>query len=159
MSCHNCDHMSLQLALTWATQIQSIPSHFTSLRSILTIHYHLCLCLPSGPLFSGSWLKFLCICHLPIACNILYPSNPPWVTLIFGKHYKVWCSLGNFPSPPVTSSPLHLYILLSTFFSGNLDYGNTAAHSYKTGKIICCYILIITSIDVVQKDWRFQTEQ
>jgi hypothetical protein len=42
------------LYLSWASSIQSIPPHPTSLRSILILSYHLHLGLPSG-LFTISY--------------------------------------------------------------------------------------------------------
>ena len=49
------------LSLSWASLIQSIPPHPTSLRSILILPSHLCLGLPSGLSPSGFFTKILCM--------------------------------------------------------------------------------------------------
>ena len=41
------------LSLSWASSIQSMPPHTTSWRSVLILHSHLCLGLPSGLFPSG----------------------------------------------------------------------------------------------------------
>ena len=71
------------LSLTWATSIQSMPSHSTSWKSILILSYHLRLDLPSGLFTSGfpmrtqytlllSRIRDICPAHLTYTFTYTY---------------------------------------------------------------------------------------
>ena len=61
------------LSLSWASSIQSIPPHPTSLRSILILPSHLRLGLPSGPFHSGFPTKIL---YTPLPSLMRYMPRP-----------------------------------------------------------------------------------
>ena len=76
------------LSLSWASSIQSIPSHPTSWRTIFILSSHLRLCIPSGlfptgfppkslytPLFSP--IRATCPAHL-ILLHFFHPNNIRW---------------------------------------------------------------------------------
>jgi hypothetical protein len=64
---------ALHWSLSWATSIQSIPSHPISLRSISILFTHLRLGFPSGRFPSGFPT------NLSHSCYIHCPSHPPWL--------------------------------------------------------------------------------
>jgi hypothetical protein len=95
-------------SLSCMTQIQSTSSHPTSLRSVLIISSHLCLCLPSGfslQVFTTKILYTFLIFTMHATC----PSHVILLAVInitFGKEYKLWSSsLCNILHPPVTPGP------------------------------------------------------
>jgi hypothetical protein len=50
---------ALHWSLSWARSIQPIPLYHISLRSVLTLSSHLCLCLPSGPFFAFLSISYM----------------------------------------------------------------------------------------------------
>ena len=78
------------LSLFWARSIQSMPSHTTSLRSILIVSSNLYLSLPSGFLPSGFSTKTWCTPLLSLihaTCPaLLFLHFITWI--VFGKKYR-----------------------------------------------------------------------
>jgi hypothetical protein len=86
--------------------IQSLPSHPTSIRSIL-------ICPPIYV------LVFQVVSFL-----LAFPSHPPWLdhSNYAWRKFKLWSSsLCSFLHPPVTSSLFGPNILLNTLFSNTLS--------------------------------------
>jgi len=157
------------LSLSWASSIQSIPSHPTSWISILILSSHLSLGLPSGLFPSGFPTKTLYALLLsPHTSYMPRPSHSSW----FDHPNNIGCavqslssSLCSFLLSPVISSPLSPNILLSTLLSNtlslrsSLNVSNQVSHPYKTtGKIIVLYILISIFLDSKPEHKRFCTE-
>jgi len=80
------------LSLSWASLIQSIPSHPTSWNSILILPSHLCLGLPNGLLPSGfptrtlytplfSHIHATCPAHL-ILLDFYHPNSIGWAVQV-----------------------------------------------------------------------------
>jgi len=130
---------------SWSRWIQSIPSHYISLRSTLILSAP----LQSG-LFPSGFPTTILYTLLISAMRIAWPAHLIFVTLItvimFFEVYKLWnpslCSLLLF----LATSP---NILFSTLFSDTLNIcsshnvGHWISHPYKTtGKMIVSYILI-----------------
>ena len=133
----------------WASSIQSIPPHPTSLWSILILSSHLLLCLPSGLFPSGfstktlytpllSLTRAICSAHL-----ILH-----FITrIIFDEDCRsLNSSLCSFSHSLVSSSSLGPNVILNTLFSNilslrsSLNESDQFSHPYKTtGKIIHIY--------------------
>ena len=140
-------------SLSWASPIQSIYPHPTSLRSILILSTHLRLGLPCGLFPSGFPTKTL---YTPLSTPIRATCPAHLILLdfitrtILGEEYKSFSSsLCNLLHSPVTSSLLGPNILLNTIFSNNLSFlsslnvSDQVSHPYKTtGKIIVLYNLI-----------------
>jgi len=104
------------LFLSWASSMQSIPSHLTSWRSTLIPYSHLRLGLPTGLFPSGFPIK-------PLYTSLLSPicaTCPAHLIIldfitrkILGKEYRsLNSSLCSFIHPPVTSFLLDPNILL-----------------------------------------------
>jgi len=154
------------LSLSWASSIQSIPPHPTSLKSILILSSHLRLGLPSGLFPSGFPTKTLYMpLHSPTCTTC--PAHPillDFIThTILGEQYRSLSS--SLCSSPVTSSLLGPNILLNTLFSNtfslcsSLNVNDQVSHPYKTNsKIIVLYILIFKFLDSKLEDKRFWTE-
>jgi hypothetical protein len=106
--------IACHLFLSWATLIQSIPSHPTSWRSILTLFSYLCLDLSSGLLPSGFPTKTLYTLLLSLI-HATYPTHLILLNLIsqkiLGKEYRSLSSLCSVLHSPVTSSLLDPSIL------------------------------------------------
>ena len=122
---HYRTHKRRHLSLSWASPIQSIYTHPTSLRSILILSTHLCLGLPSGLLPSGFPTKTL---YTPLSSPIratcpAYLSLLDFITrTILSEEYKPFSSsLCNLLHSPVTSSLLGPNIFLYTMFSNTLS--------------------------------------
>ena len=142
------------LSLSWASPIQSIYPHPTSLRSVLISSTHLSLGLPSGLFPSGFPTKTL---YTPLFSPIRATCPAHLILLdfitrtILGEEYKSFISsLCSLLQSPVTSSFLGPNILLNALFSNTLSFlyslndSDQASHPYKkkTDKIIVLYILI-----------------
>ena len=130
------------LSLSWASPIQSIYPHPTSLRSILILSTHLRLGIPSGLFPSGFPTKTLCS-PLSLATRATCPAHLillDFITrTILGEQYKSFSSsLCNLLHSPVTSSLLGPNILLNTMFSNTLSFlssrnvNDQVSHPYKT---------------------------
>jgi hypothetical protein len=74
--------------ITWARCIQSAPFHPISLRSILILSSHPCLCFPSGHLPSDFLTNILCTFHLSHMCFMPHPLHPP----LFDHPNDIWWS-------------------------------------------------------------------
>ena len=114
------------LSLSWASPIQSIYPHPTSLRSILILSTHLRLGLPNGLFPYGFPTKTL---YTPLSSPIRATWPAHLILLhfitrtILGEQYRSFSSsLCNLPHSPVISSPLGPNILLNTMFSNTLSF-------------------------------------
>jgi len=137
---------ALQLALSWASSIHSIPLHPTSWRSILLLSSDLRLDLPSSLFPSGVPTNTL---YAPLLSPIraTCPTHLIFLDLItrtiLGEQYRsLSSSLCNFLHYPVTSSLLGPNTLLNTLFSNTLslrfshNVSEQFSHPYKTGLIL-----------------------
>jgi hypothetical protein len=109
-----------RLSLSWASSIQSMPTNSTTWRSILILHSHLRLVLPSGHFPSGfphqnpvytphSSTRATCTAHLILLDFI--------TRTMLGEEYRSWSSsLRSFLHSPVTSSLVAPNILPNTPF-------------------------------------------
>jgi hypothetical protein len=75
------------LSLSWASPIQSMPSHPTSWRSSLILFSHLRLGLQSGLLPSGLPAKSCVHLSLPHSCYMLRPSHSSLFDLLNNTGY------------------------------------------------------------------------
>ena len=108
------------LFLSWATSIQSMPSHPTSWRSILILAYHLCLGLPSGFYPSGFPTKTLNTPVLSPLCatcpaHLILLNFITW-TILGEQCRSLSSSLCSFLHSPLTLSLLGPNIPLSILF-------------------------------------------
>ena len=101
-----------------------------------------------------------------------YMSRPSYSSWFFFQPNNIWwgyislsSSLCSVLHSSITSSLLHLNILLNTLFSdtlnlcSSLNVSDQVSHPYKTtGKIIVLYILIFKCLDSEVEDKRFCTE-
>ena len=112
------------LSLSWATSIQSMPSHPTSCRPILILSSHLRLGLPSGLFPSGFPTKTL---YTPLLSPILATCPTHLIllelitrTILVEEYRSLICSLCSFLHSPVTSSLLGPNIPHSSLFSAGV---------------------------------------
>ena len=154
-----------QLSISWVSPIQSIYPYPTSWRSILILHTHLRLGLPSGLLPSGFPSKTL---YDPLSSpiRVTWPAHLillDFITrTILGEEYRsLSSSLCSLLHSPVTSSLLGPNILLNTMFSNTLSFlsssnvSNQVSHPCKTtGKIIVLCILIFKFLNSNLEDKR-----
>jgi hypothetical protein len=135
------------LSLSWAIQIQSMPPHPTSWRSILILSSHLRLCHPSRLFPSGFPTKTLympCLSPIHATCPAHLILLDLITRTILGEQYiSLSSSLCSFLHSPVLSSLLGPNILLYTLFSNtlslcsSLNVSDQVSHPYKMkGKII-----------------------
>ena len=108
-----------QLSLSWASPIQSIYPHSTSVRSILLLSTHLRLGLPSGLFPSGFHTKTL---YTPLSSSKCATCPTHLILLdfithtILGEEYKSFSSLlCNLLHSPVTSSLLGPHYITRLF--------------------------------------------
>ena len=131
-----------KLCLSWASMIQSMPSHPTSWRSVLILSSY-----PSGLFPVGFPTKPL---HTPLL-SLIYSTRPAHLmflglitqTILCGEDRSLSSPLCYFLHSPVTFSLLNTSILLSTLYCSTLslhsspDLSDQFTYLYKTtGKII-----------------------
>jgi hypothetical protein len=129
------------------SQIDSVHTIPSYLRSILILSNHIRLGLPSGLFPSGFPTNILyTLIFAPIRATC--PPNPIFlyviILIMFGEEYKLWSySLCSFLQSPVTSSLFGPNILLSILFSNilglcsSLNVRDQVSHPYRTtGNII-----------------------
>ena len=75
------------LSISWATSIQSIPSHPITWRSILILSFHLNLGLPSGLFAFGFPTETL---YTPVVSLICYMSRPSHSSLLDHPNNICW---------------------------------------------------------------------
>jgi hypothetical protein len=143
---------ALHWSLSWASSIQSIPSHPISRRSILILSTYLCLGLPNGLFLSGfpTYILYACL-FSPIHATCLAHLILRYliILMMFCKEYKLWSSsLWSFLQSLITSSLFGTNIPLSILFSNtlslcsSLNVRDQVLHPHRTtGKIIVLYIL------------------
>ena len=157
------------LSLSWATSIQSIPSHPSSWRSVLISLSHLRLGLPSGLFPSDFPTKTLytpLFSHIRATCPAYLILLDLITRIIFGEQYRsLSSSLCSFLHSLVTSSRLDPNIPLSTLFlntlslRSSLKVSDQVSHPYKAkGKIIFLYILFFIFLDRKLEDKSFCNE-
>ena len=113
------------LCLSWASMIQSIPSHPTSWRSILILSSH-----PSGLFPSGFPTKPVLTPLLSLICSTR-PAHLMLLglitqTVLGGEDRTLSSPLCNFLHSPVTFSLLNTSILLSTLYYNTLSLHSSA---------------------------------
>ena len=154
--------------LSWASSIQSIPSHPTSWRSILISSSHLSLDLPSCLLPSGLPTKTL---YTPLLSptHATFPTHLILLDFIIrtisGEQYKsLSSSLCSFFHSPVTSSllapnnPQHPILQYpQPTFLPQCEWPSFTPIQNK-GKIIVLYILIFKFLDSKLEDKIFCNE-
>ena len=130
------------LSLSWASSIQSMPSHPTSWRSILILSSHLCLGLTSASFPQVSSSKPCTHLYSPRICATCHAHLillDLITRIIFGEQYRsLRCSLCSVLYFPVTSFLVGPNILLSTPFwdtlslRSSLNVSDQVSHPYKT---------------------------
>ena len=156
------------LPISWASSIQSIPTHATSLNSILILSSHLRLGLQSGlfPSFPTKTLYMPFLSPIPATCLAYLILLYLIARTVLGEDYRsLSSSFCSFLHSLVKSSLLGPNIPLNTLFSNSLslrsslNISDQVSHPYKTTvKIIDLYILIFKFLDSKLEDKRFCTE-
>jgi hypothetical protein len=93
--------------LSWATWIQSVLSNPSSVRSLLILSSHLCLCIPNSLCHSGFPTKILYSFFISHVYYMSCPSHPPWF-----DHPNIWWRVQIKKLLIMQSSPASCYFLL-----------------------------------------------
>jgi hypothetical protein len=100
---------------TSARSIQFVSRHPTSVRSVLILSFHLCVCLPSGHLFLGSPTKNLYRPLHVLPISVFLTWSPEWY-LVRNTQHKAPCYV--VFSTPLLPRPSSFQISSSALYSG-----------------------------------------